>query len=193
MTRRYLGVLVLVASSTCASAPASAPREMPPTRERAPMAPQAPAMAATPFTAKQIRDACLPGRAITFVVEEPGVDPVQRRIRFIAADDERATMVTETIAEGSKVMGAPQTEVVTWEELRLHASFPAEKTVISDGTAVTPAGDFASKKYVITDGTKTTTLSFALDLPGPPVEMTIEREGRLVRSMVLLKNEPGGI
>lgn len=186
------GIALVISVSACgavAGAPVAPGRDAPPAKPN----PTEPVddTAPTPFTADELRGACLPGRTITFVVEEPGIAPVQRRIRFIAVDDERATTFSETIGMDQKLVGAPETSVSTWEELRRHASFPKATTVISDSTANTPAGDFPCRKYVVTDGNKKTTLCFARELPGPPVEMMVENGGALVRSMVLLKNEPG--
>lgn len=189
-----LSVLLIASFAACASTP-GVTTASPPRTSSTVVATEGPDAnsAPTPFSASEIRGACLPGRTITFVIEEPGLAPVQRRIRFIAADDERATTLSETIGMDQKVVGTPETTVSTWEELRAHARFPKTATEISDSTANTPAGDFPCRKYVVTEGNKKTTLCFARELPGPPVEMMVESSGTLVRSMVLLKNEPGTV
>lgn len=147
--------------------------------------------APTPYTAAQIRDACKAGRTLTFVTEAPGKPPQQRRMRFLAVDDERATIADEVLDDTGKPVGAAETEVATWEELRRHASFPKEQTTITDAVAEVPAGSFPCKRYTVVDGNKKRTMCFANELPGPPVEMIIEEDGKLVVSMELLKNEPG--
>lgn len=144
-----------------------------------------------PYTAEQIRAACREGRTITFVTESPGKPPQQRKMRFLAVDDERATISDEAMDDVGKTIGSPETEVATWEQLRRHASFPKESTTIADAVAEVPAGSFPCKRYTVVEGTKKRTMCFANELPGPPVEMTIEEDGKLVLSMELLKNEPG--
>jgi hypothetical protein len=54
-----------------------------------------------------------------------------------------------------------------------------------------PAGSFPCKRYTVIDGAKKKTMCFANELPGPPVEMTIEEDGKLLLSMELIKNVPG--
>ncbi len=146
--------------------------------------------AKTPYTKEQIRDATPEGRRMTFVMESPDKPPVQKRFRFLAVDDERATIITELLDQNGKTIGTPENASSTWEELRRHASFPIEATTIEEATAETPAGSFASWRYTVVEkteeGTKRTVAYFAKDLPGPPVDLTVETNGQLVMTMSLL-------
>lgn len=164
------------------AASASAPLPVPdPEADKAP----------TPYTAAQIRDASKAGRTILFVMESPPKPSLRRRMRFLAVDDERATIANETLDDTGKPLGAAETATSTWEELRKHASFPKASTTIVDAVAEVPAGSFPCKRYTVLEGTKKTTACFANDLPGPPVELIVEDDGKLVISMELVKNEPG--
>jgi hypothetical protein len=152
--------------------------------------------APTPYTAKQLRAACQVGRTYTFIIESPDKPPTKQRFRFVDVDDERVTIATEILDEKDKVLGQPEMKISTWEELRKHASYPKTATTISTDLVETPAGSFPCKRYTIVeikDGSETRTVAcFANELPGPPVEMTKEKDGKLVMSMTLLKHEAGG-
>ncbi|MFO0555909.1 MAG: hypothetical protein U0271_46455 [Polyangiaceae bacterium] len=153
-------------------------------------------LAPFPYTAKQLREACKTGRIITLLIEQPDKPAVKKRVRFMISDDERATLVSELIDQNGKTLGDPEQQTVTWEELRHHASYPRATTTIVDATAETPAGSFPCRRYTAIEpieggGERRTIACFAKELPGPPVEMTVEERGALVLSMSLLKNEPG--
>jgi hypothetical protein len=151
--------------------------------------------APTPYTANQIRSATHVGRTLTFVIESPDKPPVKQRFRFVDVDDERATIATEILDEKGNVLGQPEMKISTWEELRKHASYPKTATTISSAVVETDAGSFPCKRYTVVeikDGSETRTVAcFANELPGPPVEMTKEKDGKLVMSMTLLKYEAG--
>ncbi len=171
-------------SPEIAPPPASPPASAPPPDPDAEVAPR-------PFTAAQLREACRAGRVMTFVMERPPKPPVKRRMTFLVADDERATIVSELLGDQNEVLGTPETQTATWDELRRHATYPRATTTIMDAVAEVPAGSFPCKRYTILEGAKKTVACFASELPGPPVELVIEEDGRLLLSMELLKNQPG--
>lgn len=149
----------------------------------------------TPFTREQIRDATPEGRSLTFVLESPDKPPVQKRFRFLAVDDERATILTELLDQNGKTIGTPENASTTWEALRRHGSYPREGTTIDEATAETPAGSFECLRYTVVEpteegGTKKTVAWFAKKLPGPPVDLSIEVDGQLVMTMTLLHFQP---
>lgn len=190
-----LVVVALVGACTPAT------QEAPPASPRPPApAPEKPdpdaAFAPIPYTAAQIRGASATGRTITFVIESPDKPPSRKRIRFVAADDEHATLKSETLDADGKVVGEPEMSIASWDELRHHAAYPKEITTVVDAVAETPAGSFKCRRYTVIEktkeGDKRTIACFANDLPGPPVEMSVEIGGALVMTMSLLKNEPGG-
>jgi hypothetical protein len=178
---------------------AAPPPQTPTPDERVETPPPAPdpeeGRAPTPFTSAEIRGATPEGRSLTFLVEGPGKAPFQKRYRFLAVDDERATMTTELLDDDGKVFGKPEMQSSTWDELRMTASWPKEQVTITDATAETPAGSFACRRYVVVEktdeGEKRTTAHFARSLPGPPVELMVELDGKLLMSMTLLAFAPG--
>lgn len=195
MGRLSLSFLTLALASTACSAPArhdpvvaSAPT--PSATASAPPDPDA-GRAPTPYTVDQLRKALVVGKQLTFVVEGPDKLPQQKRFRFVAADDEHVTVATELLGDDGKVLGQPEVEITTWDALRHHASYPVEATTISDATAEVPAGSFACKRYTVIerkdDAELRTVACFGLETPGPPLEMTVEKNGKLVLSMSLLR------
>ncbi|NUP12703.1 MAG: hypothetical protein HOW73_42225 [Polyangiaceae bacterium] len=188
--------LLLVVLAACTPEEPKTPEQptaAPTAAASAPVDPDA-GRAPTPYTAAQIREANPAGRTLTYVIEAPDKAPIRQRFRFAAADDEHATIATEVLSEDGKVLGEPEMKISSWEELRHHASYPKEATTIADATAETPAGSFPCKRYTVIEqtdkGKKRTIACFAKDMPGPPVEMTVELDGALVMSMTLVKREP---
>lgn len=145
----------------------------------------------TPFTADQIRDATAPGRTYTFRVELDGAPAVRRIIRFTAVTPEGATVVTESAdAEGR----APQADApveMTWEELRQHAEFPRFAVRITEERVEVPAGAYDCIVYTVTAAEEKVTFAFAKAMPGPPVKMLIEKDGKIVRKQELIAYAPG--
>lgn len=186
---------LLVSSASCGPVPPKV-GDARPTATASAIASEAPppdpdeGRAKTPYTKEQIRDATPEGRSLTFVMESPDKPPVQKRFRFLASDDERTTIITELLDSNGKTVGDPENVSSTWEELRKHASFPKEATTIEEVTAETPAGSFASWRYTVLEttdeGTKRTVAYFAKELPGPPVDLSVEMNGQLLMTMTLI-------
>ena len=65
----------------------------------------------------------------------------------------------------------------TWEELRLHARFPAARASRQRAERDTPLGTFAGWLYRVQGEEGITELFFADDLPGPPVIYGRQGEG----------------
>ncbi|HTJ80088.1 MAG TPA: hypothetical protein VL400_00150 [Polyangiaceae bacterium] len=188
---RSFGPLALLLSIGCGAAPATtAPTTAAPTAVPTAAAPDPDAaFAPLPYTADEIRKGCPEGRTIVLIEEVPDKLPVKKRMRFLAVDDERATVVSETLDEKDAPVGDPKTEIATWNQLRHHAAYPKEATTVSDATAETPAGTFPCKRYEVTDGDTKTTACFAKEMPGPPVEMSIEKAGKRVLTLTMVKSE----
>ena len=149
-------------------------------------------MHATPYSAEEIRVANPAGRWRVFSVSEAGGPPWRMRMRFTTTAEERATYDVVPVDDAGVPIGEPRSSHASWEELRLHASWPASRTTASDETIATPAGQLACRLYVIIDpsangGATTTRAWFASDprLAGPPVLMTVE-QGGLERSRMEL-------
>lgn len=197
--RMHRGGSLLLLFSLAACAPAIAqPSEVPPAVVVEPAAPKPDpdaGRAPTPYTAAQIRAATPAGRTMTYLIEAPNKLPSKQRFRFVAVDEEHATVATELLGDDGKVLGEPELKISSWDDLRRHASYPLEATTIVETATVTPDDSFRCKRYTVVepqpDGkTKKTVACFAHDLPGPPVELTVELDGALVMSMTLVKHEP---
>jgi len=114
---------------------------------------------------------------------------------FVVVSDEAATISSEMLDADGKSMAPAELETATWNELRMHASFPKASTTIADERSDTPEGSFECKRYIVTehtpDGEKISTFWFAHDRPGPPVEMRIELRGETVSTTTLLRLTDG--
>jgi hypothetical protein len=149
------------------------------------------AIAPRPFTAEQIRAAMPAGTQITFHMEESGKPPVVLHWRVTAADEATMTLVSSVVGINGNVIAEEPAQSTPWQELAEHSSFPAARTARSEGSVQVPAGRFDTIDYVVTDeqdGSKTvSTFRFAKQLPGPPVLLTVEKDGVTVRRMTLIQ------
>jgi hypothetical protein len=188
MRRATLLLTLLGACATSSSPPAPSAKSAPSAK---PPAEEAPAIAPRPFTPEQIRAAMQPGTEIRFRVEEQGKPAVVLHWQVTAADADTMTLTARVLAPDGSLLSQEPAQASRWDELAAHASFPAARTVRSEGSVEVPAGRFDSIDYVVTetkDGSKTvSTFRFARQLPGPPVWLTVEKDGVVVRRMVLLE------
>jgi hypothetical protein len=150
-----------------------------------------PAIAPRPFTAEQIRAAMPAGTEIRFRVEESGKAPVVLHWRVTAADEGTMTLASRILGEDGAVIAEEPAQSSRWQELVEHATFPAARTARSEGSVEVPAGRFDTMDYVVTDekdGSRTvSTFRFARQLPGPPVLLTVDKDGTTVRKMILIE------
>ena len=183
-------LLLLVLSACGGSPPASSPAPAP-----APPAPAAPKLAPRPFTADQIRVAMPAGTEIRFRLEEAGKPAVIMHWKVTAADAATMTLAATILGEDGSVVAPEQSETSRWDQLVEHASFPADLTVKSEGSVEVPAGTFDTIEYVVTetkDGSTTvSTFKFARQLPGPPVLLSVDKDGTNVRRMTLIERTAG--
>jgi hypothetical protein len=181
--RLVLVVLVMVACGGQASAPAPVTAATPPT----PATSATPAYAPQLFTLEQLRAGNPEGRTIELRMELDGAPATIEHWEFTAVDAETATIHAITRDEAGAVI-ADQTGTSTWQELHRHAQFPAAETTIEDGVSVTvPAGSFRTRLYTVTSGETVRRFWFAEELPGPPVQFTTEKAGRVVMRAQMLR------
>lgn len=135
-----------------------------------------PGLAPTPFTADEIRAASQAGRTIELLVEGDGEEPYRRYNRYLACDDEGATL------ERGRPGGEIETRRVTWAELQSHAAFPAAMTTIEPETIDIPLGRLDCLRYTVRDGDDVTVFWFATKYPGMPVRI---RESGCTTTMVV--------
>ena len=81
---------------------------------------------------------------------------------------------------------------MTWEELRLRASFPARDTTVTQETVKAFGGPYEAKRYSVRRDGGTATFWFADTVPGLPVKTTFEKDGSVARTQLLMKYQPGG-
>ncbi len=97
-----------------------------------------------------------------------------------------------TDADGVELSSEPSAGV-SWEELRDHATFPAEATELGQAEVDVPAGHFLCRRYEVTRNEgQVETFHFAPERPGPPVLMTLFAGGAEVFRMELVEvRRPG--
>jgi L-ascorbate metabolism protein UlaG (beta-lactamase superfamily) len=151
----------------------------------------APAMAPTPYTAAQIRDAMPVGTVIVYRRAEAGAQTYLDRWTVTAADASSCTIADEIVDEAGALLSARGTQTSRWEDLRRHAEFPAATLETSDDAVEVPAGRFETWKYVVTEpGGTVTTYQFARELPGPPVWMQVRGNAGVAFEMALVSRTP---
>lgn len=198
LARRALAVSLLLAA--CGGAPpraeSPAPAPAPPVTTVEPPPPETTqalpdGTAPRPFSAEQIRQAMPVGHVVRLRVEAQGAEPQELRWEVTAADATRCTIASKVYDLRGALVRDEGAGTSQWTELREHAAFPAAETVITSGTIEVPAGRFETRVYRVTsrDGsfTMVKTLHFATTLPGPPVLMTVERDGEPLMKMTLLE------
>lgn len=183
-----LALFVLTACDSKAPSPEAGPppSEAPPTAAPAPM-PSA-IFAPFPFSAEQIRDATPAGRHVVYRVVDPnGV--TLTNMTFVQANEQGTFVKNRVTTESGALVGETES-TNTWEDLKMHARYPADFTTITETEVAVAAGTFAAKLYEISDGRGgvETRAWFANELPGPPVKMENYREGQVIFSMELLEN-----
>lgn len=146
--------------------------------------------APTPYTSKEIRDALVVGTRIDLRVEE-GREVTERQMEITAADAEGCTIATKVFDDKGKLVEDQGTKVFTWNELRDHAKFPSDKVVRTEGRITVPVGEHDAWLYVVTsldgDGKEVETyMHFAKDLPGPPVRMVVQVDGKVVSNWTMV-------
>ena len=84
-----------------------------------------------------------------------------------------------------------QRAFVSWEDLRLHASFPAEATTITEETITTDLGTFDCLRYDVARGEAVDRFWFAMDLPGMPILSERVVGDRAVSRSTVVGNDVG--
>jgi len=145
------------------------------------------AMAPTPYTAAQIRDAMPVGTVIVYRRVEAGKDPYLNRMTVIATDEASGTIADAVVDAQGTVLSEEPPATMQCEDLRKHAEFPVAALQTTDDAVDVPAGHFDTWKYVVTDPDGTvTTYQFARTLPGPPVWMEVRAHDAVAFSMELV-------
>ena len=104
----------------------------------------------TPYTAAEIRAACLDGRASTYLIEVRARDAERQTFRFLKPDAEGVTLEISRTRQDGTPLAAPVTTRTTWKKLQAHASYAEKSTKVTDAQMKTPAGEYACRLYTQT-------------------------------------------
>lgn len=137
-----------------------------------------PGTAPTPFTADEIRAGCPDGRTITLLVE-PAEGPSWQRVnRFVAPDEDGATVQRWRIGTDGRRDGEIEEGRTTWLQLQGHASFPVSAVTVTPDTVELPLGTVDALRYAVDDDAGgVATFWFAPGFPGMPVRYETPAEG----------------
>lgn len=149
-------------------------------------------MQRAPFTADQIREAAFEGKQMLYHVE--GVDePAHMRLTtYVEVYDDHVVFEFEQLdTEGNPLEDLVEGEA-TWEDLESHATYPADKTEVSELSLDVVAGTFECWLYEVqqeTDDGEPALIRayFARERPGPPIRFEHFVNGELTYLMELLE------
>lgn len=170
-----------VASDDAAAEGRSAPDGVVPPPE-----PDADGWLPTPFTADQIREAMPVGAFRDFRNTVADGAVARSHFEVIEADAEGALLTYSERRTDGEPTRAPQQGRESWDDLRLHARFPAADTRwLGEEEVEVPAGRFLARHYEVLKvepGRPATVWDywFAPKLPGPPVKFTVKQGGILL-------------
>ncbi len=173
MTRSAL--LLCVLALACCSAP--------------PLDPDDPTILRRPFTAQEMRDEMVPGFTVQILRQTAGAGDRFELWRVLEADAESVVIESCPLDQSGAPAGPPTSTASTWVELRNHATFPAERTALSEETLETPLGALDCWLYRITDPETGAMreFHFAKSLPGPPVRFAKLKDGAPLEVMMQIK------
>ena len=144
--------------------------------------------APTPFTADEIRAGCPAGRIIRMQVSEDGATPFLRVSRFVSCDAQGAVLERSRQSLDGTRLGEVESDRVTWEDLRAHASFPADATTIASETISTALGALECLRYTVVEEETSNDFWFATSLPGMPIQYVTRVGGEVVTTVSVLDN-----
>lgn len=145
---------------------------------------------APPFSADQIREASRAGRTYVQRISPPGGPVSTVTIRFAEVDARGATLEITAAPEGGEPGPAQQAQL-TWAEFESHGVQPPD-ALRSEAPCEVPAGRFDCVIFVTETAAGRQRQSFARALPGMPVRIEREVDGRWVTVSVVERHTPGG-
>jgi hypothetical protein len=148
------------------------------------------AIAVRPFTAEQIAAAMPLGSWRRYRKEQQGDPAFEDVSTVVQCGADSVTLEYKVYELDGTPRGEPASMTFDWLELRNHATWPAEATVIQHTQLELPAGTFDCWRYTVrTEEDGVPVLSrfyFAVDRPGAPVRYDLVRDGLRVYRMTLL-------
>jgi hypothetical protein len=146
----------------------------------------------TPYTVEQLRASLPVGHVMRLQIHAPADAPAKLRTWKVSAADADGCTFRETLAgpDGQLIEG-PTESRSSFEELRLHAAFPAATTTVEQGLQVTvPAGTFDVVRYTVRGEGGEEVYDFAPSLPGPPVRLVVRAAGIDIMLMEMYSRDP---
>lgn len=154
----------------------------------------APGMAATPFTADEIRAGCPAGRTTHLRIEAAGAPTTVTVTRFDEVDSDGGVFESWTEDEAGHRLGDVERAPFRWVDLQAHASFPKDATDISRESIVTPLGQHDCHRYEVDRGDgSVSTFWFAVDRPGLPIKFTTVADGVTAVTATLIRDDRAGV
>lgn len=138
----------------------------------------------TPYTADEIRDGWVEGLEVVMRRWTPD-GAVRERWTVVEADEAGCVTRIERLGPDGRPVGEPVSGRSTWDELRRHASFPAERAQRRWVDRETALGTFEGWSYTVEDpdaGT-VTEFFFADGYPGAPVWMQVRAGDAVVMEL----------
>lgn len=179
--RPAIVILVMVLSTACGGSTSQTKPQVTPRKSDGAIAPRL-------FSLEQLRQGVPKGRVVELRIEVEGKPTIVDHWEFTAVDADGATIHSVTRDASGQILG-DETGTSKWTELHDHAKFPAATTRFEDGVTLTvPAGTFKTRLYTVRpDATTVRRFWFAVDLPGPPVQFTTEKDGKVVMRAEMLR------
>ena len=164
----------------------------------APTVPPAPPLAVSepiaprPFTVDELRAGIPQGTRIRLQIATLGEPTIEQRWEFLACTADGATITSQVYDAAGVLLKDEGPGTSTWAELNEHATFPAAATVRTEQSLDGPLGSLDTWLYTVAlpgdDGILLVKrLYFSKSLPGPPVLLTIERQGVETFRMTMLE------
>ena len=143
--------------------------------------------APTPFTSKEIAQACSTGLEMKYKVEQKGKSTVYQITWFTNTDFKGSDFEVTTTDLDGNVLDEKQA-YATWQSLQSHASFPEKDCVITLETIKLDSGKFNCWLYTVKGKNEVSKFWFARNLPGPPVLYKQFKNGKRTFRMTLVRN-----
>lgn len=141
----------------------------------------APELLEPPFTSQQIREAWVEGLELEIRRVMDGTEVLERWV-VTAADSKGATIASVVIDAAGNPTSETKSQLSSWDELRDHASFAADRAQRRKATRSTALGTFDGWLYTVANPSNgaVSEYFFAESLPGAPLTMRVVRDGRVV-------------
>ena len=143
-------------------------------------------LASPPFTAEQIREATPHGYAVDLVTERSGLVVDRRRTVYLTPDQESVSIAVTALTDLDEPSGAPMVARSTWEDLRDHAVFPPDSTIVTEETIETALGRLQCTRFDVARGDLTLVFWFCELYPGMPIRYATLSDGEEVESATVV-------